>query len=72
MLKKRERVRVVEPEVIWRRRYSGPDSHAFWKAINAAEDLQLYSHACTLQDIEHRVLINLEMLSQPKARKHRA
>lgn len=39
--------------------YSGSDSAGFWIAIKSTDDLELYNLACELQNIELRVLTQL-------------
>lgn len=40
--------------------YSGSNSEFFWAAIRDTNDRTLYTFACALQDIEARVLRELE------------
>lgn len=65
-MSKRKKREIPQPEIVWRRHYSGPNSATFWAAVKRTENLELYSHACTLQDAEHRVLESLESLSRPQ------
>lgn len=40
--------------------YAGPASEWFWARVNATGDMALYSSACSLQDVEGKVLAALE------------
>jgi len=47
------------PRPAWKCRYSGPRSIAFWKAVRATRDNELYDWGCQLQNIEERLLLRL-------------
>ena len=54
-----KRKKVVEPVVVFPRRYSGPRSEPFWHVINSLDGddrKTLYLLGCALQDIEGRVM----------------
>ena len=49
----------LAPKMVFACQYSGPRSADFWREVNATNDFTLYLYACSLQDIEARLLARL-------------